>query len=177
MDKKIRRPYLKHKMRLFFDENIPVSLVNRLKTNNFWKEKCRLISSSDQNFEGRDDNFIFNYCKNNFHSIVTLDKGFMNDRKYPFGKMPGIILVVAKKNEVNKIENVLTFLLQFLSTVYLPRIFLGDTKIQASENYALFKGKDYISGKIKSIKIGQKDALADVLIKFSYPPFVPKANF
>jgi len=95
--KKAQRPYLKQKIDLYFDENFPAEIIGELKKDNYWKRRCRVYSMYDFGNQTKDYPFQFDFCKSKGYTLVTLDPDFMNDTKYPFGRIPGIITVIQKE--------------------------------------------------------------------------------
>ncbi len=98
--KKAQQPYLKQKIYLYFDENFPAGIIGELKEDNYWKRRCRIYSVYDFGNQNKDDLFQFEFCKRKGYTLVTLDTDFMNDTKYPFGRIPGIITIIAKGNDL-----------------------------------------------------------------------------
>ena len=78
-----KRYYTKGKLSLYFDEDFPQELIDHFKRIRAWKKKVRILSVSDKKNYGKDDKYQFNHCKKNGLTLVTLDKGFMDDKKYP----------------------------------------------------------------------------------------------
>lgn len=166
--KRKRPPYLKQKFRLYFDENFPQDIVSVLKTDNNWQKKCKIYSAYDQGFVNKDDKFHFEYCRKKDLVLVTLDRNFMDDNKYPFSKIPGIVRVVAKRNDSATILANLRNLLVFLSFFPLPRLFMGDTKFEVRSNGCVIRGRDYITREIKSVTVRIGDPAYRVRKNFGY---------
>jgi len=160
--------YHKQKFRLYFDENFPQDVVEMLKTDNSWKRKCKIYSAYGQGFETKDDKFHFEYCRKNDLVLVTLDKDLMDDSKYPFSKIPGIIRVVAKRNDSATILGNLSNLLTFLSFFPLPKYFMGDTKFEVRSNSCVIRGRDSITREIKSVTVRVGDTANKVRKTFGY---------
>src|SRR6266581_4879032 len=108
-------PYLKHKLDLYFDENFPREIVTSFQRVKSWRRRCRIHSVHDYGNENKDDAFQYAFCKSKGYTLVTLDEDFWNDTKYPFDGMPGVIQVIAGRNEPIKIQDCLEMLLAFLS--------------------------------------------------------------
>jgi predicted nuclease of predicted toxin-antitoxin system len=166
--KKKRFPYLKQKFRLYFDENFPQDIIQVLKSDKKWQKKCKICSAYDKGFVNKDDKFHFEYCRKNALVLVTLDKDFMDDKKYPFSKIPGIVRVVAKRNDSATILANLGSLLIFLSFFPLPRRFMGDTKCEVRSNGCVIRGRDSITREIKSIIVRVGDTAHKVRKTFGY---------
>jgi predicted nuclease of predicted toxin-antitoxin system len=167
--KRKRPPYLKQKTKLYFDENFPQDVIGFLRTDKGWKRKCKIYSAFDFGYENRDDSFHFNFCKKKKYVLVTLDKDFMDDKKYPFLKNPGIIRVIAKKSDPATILANLGSLLTFLSFFPFPRHFMGDTKIEVGSKGCKIKGCDTITREIKTITVKIGDSVDKVRKSFGYP--------
>jgi predicted nuclease of predicted toxin-antitoxin system len=163
-----RSIYLKQKLRLYFDVNFPKNVVEALKTEQRWGRKCKIYSANDLGFENKDDKFLLEYCRKRNFVLVTLDKDFMDDRQFPFSKIPGIIRVIAKKNDHVTILSNLMSLLTFLSFFPFPRGFMSDTKIEARSNGCLIRGRDATTREIKTMFIGVGDQVKKVRNGFGF---------
>jgi hypothetical protein len=64
----------------------------------------------------------------------------MNDRKFPIKKMPGIIIILAGKNEISRIMKCLNIIVSFLAFFPLPKSFIGDSKFQVSLEGCVMRG-------------------------------------
>lgn len=126
------RPFLKHKLRLYFDENFPMRILLELKNERKWRSKCHIISALDRGNRGRDDGFHYNFCKLNKLTLVTLDADFMDDNRYPILDMSGVILINAGSNNIEKIRLSLLIFLDFILAMPYPKIIIGDGKFQIS---------------------------------------------
>ncbi|MFH0813827.1 MAG: DUF5615 family PIN-like protein [Pseudomonadota bacterium] len=166
--KKKGHVFLKQKLKLYFDSNFPKDIVKWLKTDNYWKKKCKIFSAYDDKNQNKDDNFHFNYCKKKRLTLVTLDDDFMDDRKYPFSKMPGIIRVAEGKNDPYRIKQSLGILLNFLSFFPFPRAFMGDTKCQVSVEGCIIRGRDSLTRELKTMYISPGDTVSAVREEFRY---------
>jgi predicted nuclease of predicted toxin-antitoxin system len=91
--------HMKQKLRLYFDENFPLEIVELLNTAGYWQKRCKVYSAKSEGNENRDDMYHYQFCKKHGFVLVTLDKDFMNDRQYPITSSIGIIRVVARNNE------------------------------------------------------------------------------
>jgi predicted nuclease of predicted toxin-antitoxin system len=151
--KRKRVPYLKEKFKLYFDGNIPNNVIELLKQDRKWQKKCKIFCSYDEELLNKEDIIHFDYCKKNDLILVTLDKGFMDDNKYPFTNLPGIIRIIARKNDSETILANLMSLLTFLSFFPLSRSFMYDTKIEVRSNGCLIRGRDSMTREIKTLNI------------------------
>ena len=168
MSKKSKRSYFKQKPSLYFDENFPANIIEDCKKDSWWNKNFNITSAIESGNQGKDDNFQFLYCKKHGFVLVTLDEGFWNDKKYPFIKIPGVIIIVARKNEETKIkyslETILTFLIQFP----LPKYFIGDSKFKVSSKMSIMKGRDSRTRAIKTYTISAGDTIWKVGKNFSW---------
>ena len=167
--KKAQRPYLRHKIDLYFDENFPAGIIDELKKDTYWKRRCRVYSVYDFGNQNKDDAFQFDFCKSRGFTLVTLDPDFMNDTQYPFGRIPGIITIRAKGNDAAKIKDCLDLLIDFVLHLPQPKNFLGDSKFQVSEKGCIIRGRDYLTGEIKTYTVIPGDTLSKVADEFNYP--------
>ena len=166
--KRRRRPYLKQKFRLYLDANFPQDIVRELRTNSNWRRRCKTYSAYNPSFAKRDDSFHFEYCRKHNFVLVTLDKHFMDDIKYPFSQIPGIIRVAPKKNDPVTILAALQQLVDFLSHFPFPRSFMGDTKFEVTSSGCLIRGRDAITREIKSVTVRPGDSTSKVREAFGY---------
>ena len=96
-----KRAYLRQKPTLYFDENFPQQVIDAAKLSGPLRNSFKLLSVFDFNNQGRDDQFQLGFCKSRGFVLVTLDKDFMDDRRYPIQNLPGMIVVSAAKNRSN----------------------------------------------------------------------------
>lgn len=167
MDKKRKGIYTKQKLFFYFDENFPKETVDILKSDRSFSKKFGIKSAADIN-RAKDDLFHFQYCKKRGFMLVTLDKDFMNDRKYPFNKIPGIIVLSFSKDSFGKIKEALDKIAYFLSFFPFPRIFAGDSKFQVSQTKCIMRGRDTKTREIKTYIINPGDTIYEVGKKFGY---------
>ena len=132
------------------------------------KKKCNFYSVYDNNTAGKEDKFHFNYCRKRGWTFVTLDNDFMDDKKYPFTSIPGIIIISAGKYNRVKIGQCINRLLNFLSFFPLPKSFVGDTKFLVSPHACTIRGKDAKTRQLKTMKIVPGDTVTKVREEFNY---------
>jgi hypothetical protein len=159
---------MKQKVPLYFDANFPRQIINDIRANRAWKRRCSIHTAVDLGHQHKDDKFHVGFCKAKKDVLVTLDNHFMNDAKYPFSKMPGIIRIAAAKNDGQSIQQCLATLLDFISSFPAPRMFVGDTKFQVGPQRCLIRGRDSVTGEIKSVIVKHGDSNTMVMEKFSY---------
>lgn len=165
---KNQAPYLKQKLQLYFDENFPQEIIDALQNEGYWRKKCKVYSAKSEGNENRDDIFHFQFCKQRNLVLVTLDKDFMDDTRYPFSGTAGIIRVVARGNEPEIILNNLRILLDFLCAFPIPRSFVYDTKFEVSQQACVIRGRDALTREIKSVTVKPGDTVDKVMEKFNY---------
>ncbi len=159
--------YYKQKLRLYFDENFPNNTINVLKRNNSFKKLAKIYSVFDFNNENKDDKYQLNFCKNKGFILVTLDKDFMDDLKYPISKIPGILRIIAgKKSDTKKIIFCLKSFVHFISAFPIPRNFVGDAKFQVSSEGCVLRGRHMRTREIITVIIQRGDTVSKVINKF-----------
>ena len=57
------RTYLKQKLRLYADENVPAELVEFIREHSFWKGKVSITTAAECGNSGRDDGHHLAYCR------------------------------------------------------------------------------------------------------------------
>ena len=145
-----------------------MEIVNSLKNTSI-KDSARLYCAIDFDLREVDDPYYFNFCKSRNFSLVTLDDDFMDDKKYPFSKIPGIIRIVSSKSDPQKIDQLLKIFIEFVKYIPLPRVFLGDSKFQISEEGCIMRARDFLSGEVKTMRIvPNRTTDFDVRRYFSY---------
>lgn len=151
---RVRRPYFKQKPKLYFDENFPIE-VTRHFCFPYWKKKIKVTSAIQQGYCGRSDRFHHAYCTRHDHTLVTLDLDFNNDRIYPFthGPMGGIIMIRGSVSEATRIIQTLAQLMDFILSLPLPKLFLGDTKFIAALDGVTIRGRDAATREIKTLRV------------------------
>jgi predicted nuclease of predicted toxin-antitoxin system len=150
-----RRPFLKQKPLLYFDENFPEAVVSHFALTSYWKSKVKVTSASERGTIGRPDKFHYTYCQKRKYTLVTLDRDFDNDKEYPFtsGNMPGIIIIRANSSEVRQIIDILGRILTFLMSIPLPRSFLLETKFIAGRDNVQMRGRNAATKEIRSLQV------------------------
>jgi predicted nuclease of predicted toxin-antitoxin system len=150
-----KRPFLKQKLSLYFDENITDPVVNYFQSAPAWKKKVRVTSARALRMDGRPDRFQYDFCKNNNYTLITLDLDFDDDKRYPFtfGKMTGIIMIKASSADVARIVDILGRALIFVTGLPLPRAFLTETKFVAGRDGVMMRGRDASTKEIKTLHV------------------------
>jgi hypothetical protein len=150
-----KRPFLKHKILLYFDENIPDRVTRHFRVAPAWNRKVKIITARESRTGGQSDAFHYNYCLRRGHTLVTLDLDFNNDSYYPFtsGKMAGIIMIKASSADASRIIDILGRTLDWLTRLPLPRAFLAESKLVAGRDGATMRGRDFVTKEIKTIHV------------------------
>ncbi|MGD0799172.1 MAG: DUF5615 family PIN-like protein [Acidobacteriaceae bacterium] len=163
-----KNTYLRQKPILYFDENFPRPIFELIKESSRIRKHFKLHSVYDFGNQGKDDDPQLKFCKTRRFVLVTLDRDFMDDRIYPIQKLPGIVVIVAGKNQATKIVQCLLAFTEFLTFVPFPKGFLFDSKFQVSLQGCLARGRDVTTREIKTIVIAPGDQVGKVLRQFGY---------
>lgn len=169
--KRKRRPFLKQKPILYFDENFPASVIAHFRKGSRWKKKFKVLSAIDVGNKGKGDEFHFSYCGRNGYTLVTLDGDFNDDTAYPFsnGNMNGVVMVKEGKGNEQHIEGILAGFLHFIETTPFPKSFLSESKFTVSGKGCVMRGRDIQTKEVKSMHIvSGKTRIGDVWKHFSY---------
>jgi predicted nuclease of predicted toxin-antitoxin system len=145
-------PYPKQKLRLYADENVPLPLVDQLRSQPRWRRRISIKTAAETGNVGRDDRFHFDYCRSEGLILVTLDTDFWNDRAFPLGdKMPALIIIDARSSDDIAIG--LVVILSFISDMPFPNDFAGDSKFKVSNEGAVMRGRDARTRAIKTMRL------------------------
>jgi predicted nuclease of predicted toxin-antitoxin system len=169
--KRERRPFLKQKPVLYFDENFPVPVMDHFRKGSRWKKKIKVLSAIDLGHKGKPDEFHFAHCARNGYTLVSRDDDFNDDAAYPFanGNMHGVVIVKETKGNVQKIANVLASLLNFVLTTPFPKSFLKESKFIVSGEGCVMRGRDARTKEVKSLQIvAGRTKMGEVREYFSY---------
>ena len=160
--------YFRHKIPLYFDEHIPGNVVLALREVKRWKKKCRILSVTNCGQSGRDDRHQFEYCRKKDYVLVTRDRGFLDDRRFPLIRCPGIIVLTQTDDEAARMLSALDQFLSFMCEMPFPKGFLGDSKFQLSVDSCIMRGRDAKTREIKAVKIRPGSSLREVAAQFNY---------
>jgi hypothetical protein len=160
--------YLKQKVPLYFDENFPVEIIDQLRRNRSFTKAFRVHSAADFGNNKKSDGFHFEFCRYKRFVLVTLDKGFMDDRKFPIDGMNGLICVIAGRNNHDHILSHLLRITRFIAVVPFPRTFVGDSKFQVSNTGCVMRARDSVTREIKTVAIKPGDSVEKIANVFSY---------
>jgi len=75
-------------MRFKVDENLPKEVAERLQAAGYEAETV-----SDEGLAGKPDTLIFAMCQQEQRTLITLDKGFGDIRRYGEGNHSGIVVL------------------------------------------------------------------------------------
>ncbi len=84
----------KSRCRIYADEDVPLEFIEHLRD----KHNLNVRSAVEINLNGKEDKFQFEKAKSLKSFLLTKDKGFLDNIKYPFFKMVGIIIIVTEDN-------------------------------------------------------------------------------
>jgi predicted nuclease of predicted toxin-antitoxin system len=160
--------YLRQKPILCFDENFPQQIIDAAKSGGPLRNSFKLLSVFDFNNQGRDDQFQLGFCKAKDFVLVTLDKDFMDDRRFPIQNLPGIIVVAAAKNQPAEILACLTTLARFISFFPRPKGFMGDCKFQVSSGGCIIRGRNARTRVIKTVVVKPGDRVNQIAREFGF---------
>ena len=163
-----KRPFFSQKPALYFDENFPQNVIDGLKRNRRITNYFKIYSVYDFHHENKDDDFQYAFSKKKGFVLVSLDKHFLNDRKFPIKKISGVIVIIAGRNQVSRISQSLVDLTSFLSLIPRPKAFMGDSKFQVSTEGRVMRGRDSITREIKTLTIVPGDTVDKVGRHFHY---------
>jgi predicted nuclease of predicted toxin-antitoxin system len=99
----------KTKVKVFLDENLPNEFKEELR---FYKW-FRIVDEGN----GQKDPTIYALCKKEKCLLITSDKDFWNDRKYPLVSSPGVIVI--SPGSTSSINEYITSFARFITNVDL----------------------------------------------------------
>jgi predicted nuclease of predicted toxin-antitoxin system len=151
----MKRPFLKQKLALYFDENVPAAVVFYFSRDRFWKKKVRVASAHNAGTVGHPDVSHHAHCQRHRYTLVTLDRDFDDDQRFPFtnGKSAGIIMIEASSAEVDAIVDILSRVLRFLVSLPFPKSFLLETKFIAGRDNVVIRGRNASTKEVKAISV------------------------
>jgi predicted nuclease of predicted toxin-antitoxin system len=145
-------PYAGQKLHLYADENLPLPLIEALRSDSRWRRKVSIRTASEAGNANRDDAFHFEYCRSEGLILVTLDTDFWDDRAFPLGdRLPAIIIIDARSGD--DIAGNLEAILSFLTAIPFPNDVAGDSKFKVSNEGAVMRGRDAHTREIKTIRL------------------------
>jgi hypothetical protein len=81
--------YFRGRVKFYADENIDIALVRHLRT----KIKVNITSALELGFGGRGDSFHFQEAKRSKRFLLTCDKDFLNNIKFPLNHCFGVVIL------------------------------------------------------------------------------------
>lgn len=89
-------------MRFKIDENLPSSLSALLQERQLESETVH-----DEGLSGKPDDIIMETCHKETLVLITMDTGFANQKAYPAGTHPGIIVMRIKNQGARNVLSVM----------------------------------------------------------------------
>ena len=89
-------------MRFKIDENLPSSLGTLLEEHQLESETVH-----DEGLSGNPDEMIVDMCNKGGLVLITMDIGFANQRAYPAGTHPGMIVIRIKNQSTRSVLSVM----------------------------------------------------------------------
>jgi hypothetical protein len=169
--KRKRRPFLKQKPILYFDENVPAAVLDHFRIGSRWKKKVKVLSAVELGNKGKSDEFHYTYCGRNGYTLVTSDEDFNDDTAYPFGNgtMRGVVMIKESKGNATNMQRVLANFLHFIETTPYPKLFMTESKFSVSGEGCVMRGRDVKSKEVKTFQIvAGQTRIGDVWRFFSY---------
>jgi predicted nuclease of predicted toxin-antitoxin system len=151
----MKRPFFKQKVALYFDENIPPEVISFFGTDRYWQKKVKVTSAQEAGNAGHDDSSHYSYCWNRRYTLVTLDRDFDDDQRFPFRNREnaGIIMLKASSADVKSIVDILSRVLEFVVSLPFPKGFLTETKFTAGKDSVVIRGRDASTKEIKTMYV------------------------
>jgi predicted nuclease of predicted toxin-antitoxin system len=91
------------KARFLVDESLGPEVANVLK-----EYKYNAVFTSDVHLSGHDDSSILGYAWKHKRMLLTHDQGFLDDRKYPHIRNPGIVILPGAQGDENSLIRALS---------------------------------------------------------------------
>ncbi|MBW2739898.1 MAG: DUF5615 family PIN-like protein [Deltaproteobacteria bacterium] len=136
-------------VRFLVDENVPEDLISVLRERGY---NTKAVTECE--LKGRDDKEIFGLARKENRVLVTQDKDFLNDKRFPIQRNPGLAVLPAYS------ENEDGFVTAFghLLTIH------GDSHELWYEQKAHFSGDDTVS-----IRCRDASTSGWTTVKFKFP--------
>lgn len=119
-------------MRFKIDENLPASLGILLEEQQLESETVR-----DEGLSGNPDEMIVDMCNKEGLLLITMDIGFANQRAYPAGTHPGMIVMRVRNQST---RNVISVMKRFLGGQVDLEDLAGCTVIVEENRYRVRRG-------------------------------------
>jgi predicted nuclease of predicted toxin-antitoxin system len=98
-------------LRILLDQNVPVAVAAWLKTQ---RPEWDIHHVNDLGFEGKPDDFLFRWARENHAVVVTFDEDFGDARMYPLGRHHGIVRLRIWPTTIEQTQRALSRLLASL---------------------------------------------------------------
>lgn len=120
-------PKSRRKVRAYFDADIPASVAERIRKKLRWDVLC---AQEQAQLRNRDDEFHYANARKLGRLLFTLDKDFLDDRRFPLRTSPGLYVLCANQNDPDEIFHAVSLAAMMLTDTYrrLPAVYLG-TKV------------------------------------------------
>jgi predicted nuclease of predicted toxin-antitoxin system len=120
-------PSPRRKVRAYLDENIPLSVAERVRTNLRWDV---LSVQEEPDLRNQEDKFHYANAKRLGRILFTLDRDFLDDRRFPLHQSPGVFVVSARQDDADDIFFAVWVVSRHLDEAYrkLPELHL-QTKV------------------------------------------------
>ncbi len=119
-------------MRFKIDENLPSSLGKLLEEHQLESETVH-----DEGLSGYPDEMIVDMCNKEGLVLITMDIGFANQRAYPAGTHPGMIVIRVRNQST---RSVLSVMKRFLDKQTELEDLAGCTVIVEENRYRVRRG-------------------------------------
>jgi predicted nuclease of predicted toxin-antitoxin system len=117
----------RRKIRAYFDANIPASVGERARARLRWDV---LSVQEHPNLASQEDEFHYTNARKLKRILFTLDRHFLDDRRFPLRQSPGVYVLTAAQDSPDEIFWALWFANRMLWEMYrkVPTLHLG-TKV------------------------------------------------
>lgn len=129
-------PTSRRKVRAYFDANIPCSVAERVRTNLHWDLLC---AQENPELSKQEDEFHYANARKLSRVLFTLDKDFLDDRRFPLHESPGVHVLHARQDDADDIYAAIWVASRFLTEAYrkLPDIYLRSKVLMTAEGQRL----------------------------------------
>ena len=116
-------PSSRRKIRAYFDANIPAGVAARVRDKLRWDV---LAVQEHPELEKCDDEFHYSHAKQLERILFTLDRDFLNDRRFPLRESPGIYVLDAKQDSESDIFYAIVVASATITNAYrkIPELFV-----------------------------------------------------
>lgn len=108
-------PTSRRKVRAYFDADIPSSVAERVRTKLHWD----VLSAQEQaELRNRDDQFHYQNARKLTRILFSLDKDFLDDRRFPLHESPGVFVLQARQDDADDIFHAIHVAAMTLTEAY-----------------------------------------------------------